>query len=159
MAVVTQHPLTLPGDSAAANAQPGAHRPRASYALWGRWLPWTAPRLALGPNVRPRTRLELALCALFRCQAEWPASRLIERLAQAPLDSDDNLELVGSTDARRRMSLGRGAAWDVLRDWLEQGMVTQVPPACSASARSTAVLQSRAATAGDSRPWPAHYPG
>ena len=47
--------------------------------LWWRWLPWTAPRVQLGALVRPQTRLELALCALFRCRREWPAGALAAR--------------------------------------------------------------------------------
>src|SRR4051794_937680 len=65
--------------------------------LWWRWLPWTAPRVRLSARVRPQTPLELALCALFRCQREWPARALVVRLAQAPLGSDDNLARLGLT--------------------------------------------------------------
>src|SRR5919199_1457925 len=131
MAAVAHRPFGLSADAAVANARPeGVHAQAINVLRW-RWLPWTAPRLVLSPNVRPQTRLELALCALFRCQVEWSAAGLVERLAQGPVGSDDNLGLVGSTGVRR---LGRGAAWDVVREWLERGVLAEVQPAPRAPA-------------------------
>jgi hypothetical protein len=139
MAAVAHRPLALPRDGASARARRAlSSRARAAHVVWWRWLPWTAPRLALGRNVRPQTRLELALCALFRCQVEWPASRLVERLAQAPLGSDDNLALVGSSGGRSLAHLGRGAAWDAVQEWLERGLVAEVRGASPAPAQGRA---------------------
>lgn len=102
---------------------------RAPHAYWRRWRPWAAPRVRLGACVRPQTRLELALCALFRCQREWPAGALVARLADAPRGSDDNRALDGRPCAGPLRPLGRGAAWDALSDWLARGLVVECAPA------------------------------
>ncbi|HZR99686.1 MAG TPA: hypothetical protein VFE37_13320 [Chloroflexota bacterium] len=85
--------------------------------------------MRLGARVRPQTRLELALCALFRCQREWPAGALVARLAEAPRGSDDNRALDGRPCAGPLRPLGRGAAWDALSDWLARGLVVECAPA------------------------------
>jgi len=101
-------------------------RASAGHALWWRWMPWTAPRLRLAHGLCPRTRLDLALTALYRCQHDWPVGALVERLALAPAGSDDNMALVTATHSRAAQKLGRGAAWDAVRDWLERGVLVEV---------------------------------
>jgi hypothetical protein len=146
------------GDAVAGRGD--APRRRAAHALWWRWLPWTAPRLRLGPQVRPQTRLELALCALFRCRREWPVRELVARLALAPAGSDDNLALVGSQEVASNVpALGRGAAWEALDEWLERGMVLEVEPARRAARRHDAPAARDSREQCGVRSWPARSPG
>ena len=135
MAVIAHRPASRPVEAAGASARPAGAGGRAPYALRWRWLPWTAPRLTLGPNLRPQTRLELALCALFRCQTQWSAAALVERLGRAPEGSDDSLALVAGTGSR---CIGPGAAWDAVEDWLERGVLAQVLLTRRVPASSTA---------------------
>jgi hypothetical protein len=107
-----------------------------------------------------RSRLELALGALFRRRREWSAGELVERLALAPAGSDTSLRLVGcDVAASSAPTLGRGVAWEAVREWLERGMIVQV-----AAARREPGPQS-AAAARDSREqaeghtWPARAAG
>src|SRR5438034_813556 len=96
MATAIRRPLVLDGeqaDESSRRAEPPAHA-SAGHALWWRWMPWTAPRLRLSGTLRPQTRLELALCALYRCQRDCPVGALVDRLALAPAGSDDNTALI-----------------------------------------------------------------
>lgn len=161
MVAVADRPVPASSDpSSSARGRRAAPRPLdAPHALWWRWLPWAAPRLRLGPEARPRTRLELALCALFRCRREWPARELVERLALAPVGSDDTLALVGRRGPAPLRALGRGAAWDAVRDWLERGMVTEVESIDTAPARGLAPAVGGTVGQAETRSWPARSPG
>src|SRR4051812_5704286 len=114
MATAIRRRLVLDGDRAEESGRraPLPARASAGHALWWRWMPWTAPRLRLTGSLRPQTRLELALTALYRCERDWPVGALVERLALAPAGSDDNTTLATATHPRARQYLGRGAAWD-----------------------------------------------
>ncbi|HEY7061322.1 MAG TPA: hypothetical protein VII06_07585 [Chloroflexota bacterium] len=134
MATVIRRRLVLDGDRSQDSGRP-EHPARASagHALWWRWMPWTTPCLRLGSGLRPQTRLELALTALYRCQRDWPVADLVERLAVAPAGGDDNTTLV--TAAHRH--IGRGAAWDAVRDWLERGILVEVDSRASGAAKAS----------------------
>ncbi|HLH26538.1 MAG TPA: hypothetical protein VK066_28795 [Chloroflexota bacterium] len=124
-----------------------------------RWLPWTAPRLRLGPAVRPQTRLEIGLCALFRCRREWPARALAERLARAPAGSDDNLGPLGRDATVVARPLGRGAAWEAVGDWVERGVLVEAPAVGPAPARTRVPVAESPVAAAEPRSWPARSPG
>jgi hypothetical protein len=128
MLAVADRP-TAASDRQGLLARAGREAPRslsAAHVLWWRWLPVTTPRLRLGPAVRPGTRLEIALCALFRCRREWSARELVERLALAPAHSNETLALMGPLGAVPLRVLGRGPAWDAVRDWIERGLLSEV---------------------------------
>jgi hypothetical protein len=93
------------------------------HLLW-HWLPWTAPRLRLGPSIRPRTRLEISLLGLFRYQREWSAPALVARLALAPIGSDGDGTVLHSRPPGGDMPhVGRRATWRIVERWLAQELV------------------------------------
>ncbi len=114
--------------SVASFPRPGA-RPAPGARLarrvgWRHWLwrcwPAAAPRLRLAPRVRPQSRPEIALCALFSCQREWSAPELVARLAWAPAPD--------AAPARGEPArLGGQAAWRLLAEWLARGVLTVAP--------------------------------
>jgi hypothetical protein len=82
-----------------------------------------APRLALAPAVRPQCRLEMALCALFRCQREWTVPELVARLALAPSGSDrpDGRTTAGAGELPA--CLGQSAAARAVERCVAQGLL------------------------------------
>src|SRR3954468_19095970 len=84
--------------------------------------------LRLAPRVRPQSRLELALCAAFRCQPVWWATALVDRLAFAPADSASGLATQNGSLPSADALLGRDAARRALEIWLARGLLAEATP-------------------------------
>ncbi len=100
-----------------------AARPRRKLLTAVRWR--TTPTLRLGRAVRPQCRLELALCALYRCQREWSAEALVARLALAPPGADGAEGRPSDALPPRRARLGRSAARRAVERWVVRGVLLQ----------------------------------
>lgn len=118
-------PVTQSSSAAAAAqiavAAPFRARPAPARA-WAWWRPLDRGSMSvcLAPVI-PGTRLEIALCALFRCQCEWPLDALVARLALAPADSADGSVPYVPPGQQPAPRLGTTAARRAVHGWLRQG--------------------------------------